>query len=221
MAQNSLSQSYLSILTSVELVSQIKLSVSVCLFVCLSVYMFYHFLRMTEYFFSESLHMDLWNIPEVVTNVKNRHLSSTSGGGILGYFCPFWGFFYIHLFLKNGLYNTFSWDFVEMILVLIWWSLQPKNPSMTLSAWVSFWVIFGLILMYVPIFLENHSIFPHEILYRCYWYTLTVPTLIFFHAMSPWSPFWCMFFFFLRIVWYFIMKFCRDICSTTVIVTAL
>ena len=129
MAQNSLSQSYLSILTSVELVSQIKLSVSVCLFVCLSVYMFYHFLRMTEYFFSESLHMDLWNIPEVVTNVKNRHLSSTSGGGILGYFCPFWGFFYIHLFLKNGLYNTFSWDFVEMILVLIWWSLQPKKSQ--------------------------------------------------------------------------------------------
>ena len=41
----------LSILTLVGLVSQIKLSVSVCLFVCLSVYMFHHFSRMTEYFF--------------------------------------------------------------------------------------------------------------------------------------------------------------------------
>ena len=51
LTQNSLNQSYLSIPISVVLVTQMKLSVSVCLFVCIPVYMFHHFLRMTEYFF--------------------------------------------------------------------------------------------------------------------------------------------------------------------------
>ena len=87
------------------------------------------------------------------------------------------------------------------------------------SCWEIFWVISGLILLYVPIFLEDRSIFSHEILYRCSWYTLTVTTLI--HAISTWGSFWCVFLYLLRIVQYFLMKFCIDVCSTNMMVTAL
>ena len=43
----------------------------------------------------------------------------------------------------------------------------------------------------------------------------------FFHIISLWGSFWCMFLYFLRIVRYFLIKFCIDICSTTRMVTTL
>ena len=35
------------------------------------------------------------------------------------------------------------------------------------------------------------------------------------------GSFWCMFLYFLRTVWYFLIKFCIDVCSTTLTVTTL
>ena len=40
-------------------------------------------------------------------------------------------------------------------------------------------------------------------------------------VMSTWKPFWCTFLYFLRIVQYLPMKFCIDVCSTNLMVTAL
>ena len=70
----------------------------------------------------------------------------------------------------------------------------------------SFWDIFGLILIYVPIFLEKRSIFSHEILYRCLWY---------YSDGLCWGPFWCMILSFLKTVQYFFIKFCTDVFSIT------
>ena len=46
-------------------------------------------------------------------------------------------------------------------------------------------------------------------------------TIYFINVMSTWGPFQCMFLYFLRIVQYFLMKFCIDVCSTNLMVTAL
>ena len=40
-------------------------------------------------------------------------------------------------------------------------------------------------------------------------------------VMSTWKPIWCTFLYFLRIVQYLPMKFCIDVCSTNLMVTAL
>ena len=42
-----------------------------------------------------------------------------------------------------------------------------KNSDMFFYIARPFWVIFGSILVYVPLFLENYSIFSHENEYRC------------------------------------------------------
>ena len=96
---------------------------------------------------------------------------------------------------------------------------HKENHSLALSAGGHFGL--RLLFMYVPMFLENIPIFSHETLCRCSWYTLTVITLFFFHIISLWGSFWCMFLYFLRIVRYFLIKFCIDICSTTRMVTTL
>ena len=177
---NSLNQSYLSILTSVELVSQISLSVSVCRFVCFSVCstIFWEWLNIFFWNFAYGSLRGCWGS---LKHLRNLHLSPTPDkGSILGYFCPFlWGF--LCSSLSWEWFNIFSWNFVEIFLVLIWWSLNTKKSLHSSLCWGLFWVIFGLILMFVPIFLENCSIFSCEILYRCSWYS----TLKFFMSCVP------------------------------------
>ena len=127
-------------------------------------------------------------------------------------FAHFCGVFYVSLFI-----DIFSWNFAEMFLVLLCWSLHTKNPEHGFLYRGSFWVTFGLILMYVPIFLEKCLIFSHEILYRYSWYIFSdnQHTISFFHALFSWNPFWCMFHYFVRIIRYFLMKSCIDVFSTT------
>ena len=106
--------------------------------VCLSVFMFHHFLRMAKYFFQK---LWIWTFEALLrwSQTKNSHLSPTLGKGafwvIFAHFCVFFCFFFTFLIFLR---------------------------------------------IYVPIFLENHSLFFHELLYRCSWYTLTV-TALFFH----------------------------------------
>ena len=142
MAQNSLNQSYLSILTSVELVSQICLIVG--LYVYLFLCMFHHLLRMTKYFFSETLHMDFWVIAEVVTVIKRIHTC----WGIFAHFCVFVTFF---LFLRTVKHFLF--------LVLLWWSLRQKNHIMVLSAVSHFGVIWGSFYVLSYVSWETFNIF--------------------------------------------------------------
>ena len=85
--QNALSQSYMSILTSVELVNQISLSV--CRFVYLSVSLYVPpFLENNWLFFVE---LCIWTFETFMRWSQTwKHLSPTPGEGkILGYFCPF------------------------------------------------------------------------------------------------------------------------------------
>ena len=195
----------MSILTSVELVSQTKLHVSVYLFVSLylcSTIDWIFFFRGFGY----GPFRHCWG------GHKHKKLTSVTNpreAGILGSYIPH--------FFENGL--TFYQEFfVKLFLV----SLRYKKSQRGTLCWESFWVICGLILLYVPISLEKRSIFFQEILYRCSWYTLTVTTLFFFFCvMSTCNPFWCTFLYFLRIVQYLLMKFCIDVCSTNLMVTAL
>ena len=165
---NYLNQSYLSILTSVELVSQTKLHVSVYLFVSLylcSTIDWIFFFRGFGY----GPFRHCWG------GHKHKKLTSVTNpreAGILGSYIPH--------FFENGL--TFYQEFfVKLFLV----SLRYKKSQRGTLCWESFWVISGLILLYVPIFLEKRSIFFQEILYRCSWYTLTVTTLLFFFVSCP------------------------------------
>ena len=78
----------------------------------------------------------------------------------------------------------------------------------TNSSRESFWVIFGLILMYVPIFLENCWCFPMKFytdVLGILWRSLQI---ISFYVMSMWVPFLCIFLYFLRIIWYLSMEQC-------------
>ena len=117
---------------------------------------------------------------------------------------------------------VFFLTFSHGILQICFWYYSAghytqKNPEHGFLCRGPFWVTFGLILMYVPIFLEKCSIFSHEILYRYSWYIFSDSqhTISFFHALSSWNPFWCMFHYFVRIIRYFLMKSCIDVFSTT------
>ena len=123
----------LSILTLVGFVSQIKLSVSVFLFVCLSVYMFLHFSWMTEYFFWNLAYGPFRHCWDGHKHVKNSYLSPTPGlfyWVIFTYFC---GVFCIPFFLEK--FNIFSWNLVEMFLVLLWRSLHTKKSQHGTLCW--------------------------------------------------------------------------------------
>ena len=140
---NSLSQSYLSILTSVELVSQISLSVSVCLFVCFSVWST-NFWEWLNIFFRNFAYGSLRHCWGSYKYIKNSHLSSTSSeGGILDYFYPFLCF--LCSSRSWELFNIFSLNFVEMFLALIDGHYTQKNHCIALSPGGHLGIIFGLI----------------------------------------------------------------------------
>ena len=105
-----------------------------------------------------------------------------------------------------------------MFLVLIWWSLNTKKLQHSTLYWGLFWGLFWLILMYVPIFLENSSIFSCEILYRCSWYS----TLKFFMSCPPGAYSSACFSIstepFHIFSWNFVYS---DVCGTTLTVTTL
>ena len=179
--------------------------------------MLHHFLRMTEYPFSEALNMDLWDIAEVVTYVKNSHLSPDLRKGTLWViFVHFSGSFLLSSFSRER-FNILSWSFVKMLLVLLRYKISQHDTL----CWESFWVISWLILLYILIFLESRSIYSHENICRCSWYTPTVTKLFFIHVMSHWGSFWYMFLYFLRIIQIFLRKFYMDGGSTNLMVTAL
>ena len=150
------------ILTSVELFSQIKLSVSVCLFVCLYLCspIFWEWLNIFFRNFGYGPLGHCWGSHKKFTPATNPR-----EWDILSYF--------LHSSFSWGRFNISSWYFVKMFLV----SLRYKKSQRSTLCWESFWVISGLILLYIPIFLENRSTFSLEILYRCSWYTPTVTTL--------------------------------------------
>ena len=164
-------------ITSVELVNQIKLFVSVCLFVYLYLCstIFWEWLNI---FFRNFGYGPLRHCWSGHKHKKFTIVTNPREGGILGYFCPFLCCcFFLHSSFSWERFNILSWSFVKMFLV----SLCYKKSQRGTLCWESFWVISGFILLYVPVFLENHSIFSHEILYICSWYTLT-GTALFFHS---------------------------------------
>ena len=79
---------------------------------------------------------------------------------------------------NNGPKNTQTCPIAEKYLLLIVTTHKKTIAWHSLLGVIL--VIFGLILMYVPIKLENRSIFSHEILCKSSWYTLMVTTLNFF-----------------------------------------
>ena len=176
---------------------------SVCLSLCKYVALFF---ENDWIFFSETLHMGF--LRHCWGGHKHKKIISLTylrGGEEI-----FWVIFaHFRLFL-----DILSWNFVEMFLLLLWWSLHTKNPRAWLSLagvilgyfWAHFhlcsnvsWEMFNFsswnfiqiflvyilwqsthyfffsclvlmepILVYVPLFRENYSIFSHEILYRCF-----------------------------------------------------
>ena len=137
MVQNSLNQSK-SILTSVELVSQICLFVGLC--VCLFLCMLHHFLRMTEYIF---LKLCIWNFQALLRwsePSKNSHL--------LGYFCPFLSCFFFFFFFCTLLFflstvKHFLMKFCKNFLGITLIVTTQKCYSMALSAGIHLGVIWG------------------------------------------------------------------------------
>ena len=85
---------------------------------------------------------------------------------------------------------------------------------------------FCLSVVYVNLFLENHSIVSHEILYSCPWYKIGGQYI---QTMAPvcWRPywgyfgglFWDMYLFFLIYVQYFVVKFCSGVLGINLIIT--
>ena len=84
---------------------------------------------------------------------------------------------------------------------------------------------FCLSVFLVTLFLENHSIFSHEILYSCSFYWCSI------HSNNPpgllganygyGGQFWHMYLFFLISVQYFLMKLCTGVLGITLMVTTL
>ena len=66
--------------------------------------------------------------------------------------------------------NTFILNFAGTYWAFRRWSKTPKKGRGIL-VWVNF-AHFCLSVFYVTLFLENHSIFSHEILYSCSWYNI-------------------------------------------------
>ena len=123
MTKNYISQSCLSVLTSVEIISQICLFVGLC--VCLFLCVFHHFLRNDWIFFSKTLSIDFWGIAEVVTTIKKIH---TCGLFLL----IFVGYFTLLFFLRT-LYN-FLPKFYRNVLGI---TLMVTTHTKKIAAWLS------------------------------------------------------------------------------------
>lgn len=118
----------------------------------------------------------------VITHKKSRAWFSLPGV-ILGYF---WAHFDVCSNISWEMFDFFSWNFIQIFLVYILW-------QSTHYFFFSCLVLMEPILVYVPLFRENHSIFSHEILYRCFeHYSLMVTTIKCFysnHLLLCWEPF--------------------------------
>lgn len=150
MTKNYISQSCLSVLTSVEIISQICLFVGLC--VCLFLCVFHHFLRNDWIFFSKTLSIDFWGIAEVVTTIKKIHTCWL-------FLLIFVGYFTLLFFLRT-LYN-FLLKFYRNVLGITLMVTTLKNifVQSVPFCWGSFcgilWPIWGIILeIYSIIFMK-------------------------------------------------------------------
>ena len=136
----------LSALTLVGLVSQIKLSVSVCLFVYLSLHIFHHFSRMTEYFFWNLAYGPLRHCGGGHKHTKNSHVPAT-----LGLFLPIFVGFFTFLFFLRRVWHFFMKCCRNVLVVTLMVTTHKK-----ITAWHSLLRVilgyFWLILMYFPLF---------------------------------------------------------------------
>ena len=123
MTKNYISQSCLSVLTSVEIISQICLFVGLC--VCLFLCVFHHFLRNDWIFFSKTLSIDFWGIAEVVTTIKKIHTCWL-------FLLLFVGYFTLLFFLRT-LYN-FLLKFYRNVLGI---TLMVTTHTKKIAAWHS------------------------------------------------------------------------------------
>lgn len=123
MTKNYISQSCLSVLTSVEIISQICLFVGLC--VCLFLCVFHHFLRNDWIFFSKTLSIDFWGIAEVVTTIKKIHTCWLVLLIFVGYFTL--------LFFLRTLYN-FLLKFYRNVLGI---TLMVITHTKKIAAWLS------------------------------------------------------------------------------------
>ena len=123
MTKNYISQSCLSVLTSVEIISQICLFVGLC--VCLFLCVFHHFLRNDWIFFSKTLSIDFWGIAEVVTTIKKIHTCWL-------FLLIFVGYFTLLFFLRT-LYN-FLLKFYRNVLGI---TLMVTTHTKKIAAWLS------------------------------------------------------------------------------------
>ena len=123
MTKNYISQSCLSVLTSVEIISQICLFVGLC--VCLFLCVFHHFLRNDWIFFSKTLSIDFWGIAEVVTTIKKIHTCWS-------FLLIFVGYFTLLFFLRT-LYN-FLPKFYRNVLGI---TLMVTTHTKKIAAWLS------------------------------------------------------------------------------------
>ena len=127
MVQYSLNQSYLSILISIQLVSQISLPV--CQFVCLYLL---PFLKM----------MDFWGIAEVVTSIKKiTRAVHPLGWRILSYFCPVLFLLTFLFFLRTALLKV--WRTVRGVTLIV--TTHKKNCWIRLSSGADFGLFLGSI----------------------------------------------------------------------------
>ena len=123
MTKNYISQSCLSVLTSVEIISQICLFVGLC--VCLFLCVFHHFLRNDWIFFSKTLSIDFWGIAEVVTTINKIHTCWL-------FLLIFVGYFTLLFFLRT-LYN-FLPKFYRNVLGI---TLMVTTHTKKIAAWLS------------------------------------------------------------------------------------
>ena len=123
MTKNYISQSCLSVLTSVEIISQICLFVGLC--VCLFLCVFHHFLRNDWIFFSKTLSIDFWGSAEVVTTIKKIHTCWL-------FLLIFVGYFTLLFFLRT-LYN-FLPKFYRNVLGI---TLMVTTHTKKIAAWLS------------------------------------------------------------------------------------
>ena len=122
-------------------------------------------------------------------------------------FLPSFVSFNVPLFLENNSHERFqkcSWCYFDS-------HYTPKKLLNNTLFWSWLWVIFGLDLMYVLIFLENQSMFSHESLCRCSsYYSGSHPSNKIFISCHPWGPFCCMFLYILKTIlfpWKFVQMF--------------
>ena len=118
----------------------------------------------------------------------------------------------------------FIWNFAGTYWAFRGWSKTPKKGRGSF-VWVNF-THFCLSVFYVNLFLENHSIVSHEILYSCPWYKIGGQYI---QTMAPvcWGPywgyfgglFWGMYLLFLIYVQYFVVKFCSGVLGINLIIT--